>query len=84
MNAIRVICDVDKEPPLLGVSMNDTYRINEGIAFTRIPAGMQNGASAVGITAKLPNGKAVYLELSMNNFLCAAAIFEGAEGATVN
>ena len=84
MNAITVVTDVDAAPPLLGVALADVIQVREGIAFTRIAAGMQSGRSAVGITAPVGNDKHVYLELSMANFLNAAEIFRAKEEQTHN
>ena len=79
MNSISVILDVDRSPPLKGRPPEDTYRISDGISVARIPRGMQSGKSAVAITAVLPDGKAVMLEMSMVNFLGAATAFRAVE-----
>jgi hypothetical protein len=75
MNAIRVICNCDENPPLLGVHPSQIFRISQGIAVARIRGGMTSGKSAVAITAALPDGKHVFLEMSISNFLSAAQIF---------
>lgn len=79
MNSISIILDVDRNPPLNGRPLEETHRISEGISITRIPRGMQSGKSAVAITATMPDGKAVMLEMSMANFLGAASAFRSVE-----
>ena len=81
MNSISVILDVDKSPPLKGRPADQTHRVSEGISITRIPGGMASGRSAVAVTAVLPDGKAVMLEMSMANFLAAAQAFKTVEEA---
>lgn len=79
MNAISIVLDVDRNPPLAGRDPAQTIRISDGITFARIPRGMTSGKSAVGITAVLPDGRAVFLETSMQNFLGVARAFISAE-----
>ena len=67
---------MDEEPPLKGFSAAASIKISDGIAISRIPGGMVSGKSAVGITAILPNGQPVFLEMSMVNFLAADQIFK--------
>ena len=82
MNAIRVILDVDQDPPLDGMDADKTVRVQSGVVFERIPYSMSSGKSAVCITAPLPDGRAVFIELSMANFMGAATAFKAAEERT--
>ena len=79
MNAITIITDVDTNPPLRGVPMDKTIRIQQGIKVARIPGGMDSGKSCVSITAPMPDGRHVMLEISMVNFLTAAHILKTAD-----
>ncbi len=79
MNAITIITDVDTNPPLKGVPMNKTIRIQNGVKVARIPSGMESGKSCVAITAPLPDGQHVMIEISMTNFQFAAKILKNAD-----
>ena len=81
MQIVRIITNVDLNPPLAGVPITKTMRIQNGIAITRIPSGMDTGRSAVGITAELPDGSGrhVFIEITMRNFQTAAEIFKSSD-----
>lgn len=84
MNSISVVMNVDTNPPLKGVQPDAIIRVAEGISISRIPSGMASGKSAVAVTAQIPGGKAVMLEMSMTNFLAAAQAFRVVEEAGRN
>ena len=84
MNAITIITDVDTNPPLKGVPLDKTVRIQAGIKVCRIPGGMDSGKSCVAITAPLPDGRHVMLEISMTNFQAAAHILKTADSTNKN
>ncbi len=79
MQSVRIILDVDADPPLKGQDPSKNISIKEDIIFTRSPKGMKSGASSVGIVAPLPSGQFVIIEFSMEIFRGVAAAFEGAE-----
>ena len=79
MNAITIITDVDRNPPLKGVPPEKIINVQAGITVARILGGMASGKSCVSITAPLPDGRHVMLEISMTNFQAAAHILKTAD-----
>lgn len=79
MTAVRILLDVAQDPPLNGIDDSKVVRVDQGLVFSRVPSGMQSGNSSVGITAPLPDGKDLLIELSMANFQGVASAFRGAE-----
>lgn len=79
MNQIAVITDCYQNPPLAGLSPDKCVHIREGVKIVRIPQSMKSGGSSVAIVAPSPEGKYAVIEISLNNFLTAAAILKTAE-----
>jgi hypothetical protein len=79
MTAVRVLTDVAQNPPLKDVPKEKVISITSGVTFSRVPGGMASGNSSVGISAPLPDGKHLLIELSMANFQGVATVFRGAE-----
>lgn len=52
---------------------------HEGLHIIRIPKGTQQGNSTVAVAVKLPDGRGIWLEMTMNNFLMAADAMRGFE-----
>lgn len=79
MSHVKLILDCDASPPLDGIDPANVYHVSDGITFTRIPGGMASGQSSVGITAPLPDGKHIALEVSLSNLSMVLAGIKGAE-----
>lgn len=75
MQEVTIIPNADLNPPLSGVSPEKVIRIQNGIKISRLVGGTNSGRSSVAITAKLPDGKHVLIELTMRNFCTTAEIF---------
>jgi hypothetical protein len=73
MQVVNVILDVDANP------LSKIIRIQNGITFSRLPQGTASGKSSIGISAHMPDGRHVLLEVTMQNFEAVAAAFRGAE-----
>jgi hypothetical protein len=78
MQILGVIMNID-ESRIPGFDPKNAVAIHDGINFVRIPKGTQDGNSTVAIVAPLGDGRFTFIEVTMNNFLIAAAGFRGAE-----
>ena len=47
------------------------------VELSLFPNGTDGGRSSVGIVAKLPGGKVLFLQVTARNFICAADAFRG-------
>jgi hypothetical protein len=77
MNAVHIYLDPESVPKGSKNPAN-AVRVN-GCDFIRIPKGTIEGNSSVAIVCDLPDGKYLFLEVTMSNFEMVAAAFKGAE-----
>ena len=85
MNVVRIILDCDREYMLAPEDLPSVVQIKpeEEITVARIPNGTKGGNSSVAVIARMPDGRPVFIQMTMSNFLQVASAFEAAEGKDV-
>jgi hypothetical protein len=71
---VRLLLDADDDPPLKGLAADQIIQ-GEVDTMAVLPGGMVSGKPSVVITAKLPDGRAVLLEISLSMLQMATAAF---------
>ncbi len=79
MTSVNVVLDIDDWQSRPQVPKENIVNVQEGVQIVRIPKGMESGASCVAVVAPLPDGKLLFLEMSLANLQLAMAAIQGAE-----